>query len=93
MEYALGTSPRRAISYPQLAGSKAPNGVLRFSFNRQSAPDLRYIVEFSSELSAESWTEAFNSTGVANLAQTVTVDDPSASAPNRRFARLRVSLE
>lgn len=93
LEYALGTSPRRAISYPQLAGVMGPNGNLRFSFHRQLAPDLRYIVEFSSELSEENWTEAFNSTGLANVAGTVTVDDPSAQPPSRRFARLRVDLQ
>ena len=90
LEYALGSAPRRSSSLPSLTAARAPDGRLTFTFPRQNAPDLTYIVEFSATLDAGSWQPGFTSSGPENIAGPVTATDPEPDA-GRRFARLRVT--
>ena len=92
LEYALGSSPRLAHSLPQLTAARDANGRLTLTFQRQAAPDLTYAVEFSSTLAPDSWQTAWTSTGPDNIPGPVTIPDPAAPAPARRFVRLRVTL-
>lgn len=91
LEYALGTSPRNPTSLTVLNPSRTPQGKLSLTFPRLALGDIRYSVEFSTDLSVGSWTEAFSSVGAANLAGPVTVVDPAAAPGGRKFVRLRVS--
>ena len=90
LEYALGSAPRQSSSLPAVTAALAPDGRLTFTFPRQNAPDLTYIVEFSTTLDTGSWQTGFTSTGAENTAGPVTATDPEPDA-GRRFARLRVT--
>lgn len=89
LEYALGTHPALAGSFVALTPSVV-DGHLRLTFPRQAIPRLRYEVKASADLI--SWSSIWFSTGTANTAATVTVEDPVAlPAPTPRFLRLEVS--
>jgi hypothetical protein len=92
MEYALASNPLLgdggAPELTRLAGG------LRLSFQRVADPTLLYEIITTSDLSspAETWSVLWSSTGAANTAGWVTVDDlVPAPAPARRFLRLRVT--
>jgi hypothetical protein len=92
MEYAFGSLPLDSQSTPDITGSQTPDGKLAISFPRLGAPELTYTVEFSTGLTPASWVPAFSSSGAANTPGFVTVVDPLVVPAERRFARLRVTL-
>lgn len=65
---------------------------LTLTFNRVADPSLTYVVEACSDPSANTWTSIWTSSGNANTAGLVTVQDtiPQAEQP-KRFLRLRVT--
>ncbi|MCU0793829.1 MAG: hypothetical protein MUE42_13485, partial [Opitutaceae bacterium] len=76
-----------ALPAAQVAGP-----VLRLSFQRIADPTLTYVVEASSSLAPAAWATVWSSTGSANVAGPVTVDDTAPLATNPlRFLRLRIA--
>lgn len=90
MEYALATIPTSAASATAPI-SEISNQKLQLTFLR-ARPDVTYIVEGSSELTAGSWTTLATNPGSVGQNVTVidTVEIPTAIPP-QRFLRLRVT--
>jgi hypothetical protein len=94
MKYALGLNPDAsdAAGLPQAGFS---GGLLSITFRRMAgATDITYHVQGSADLN--SWTEIWNSTGVAfgggtNLSQQLTITDTGGPQAGRRFLRLEVT--
>lgn len=93
LEYALGGDPlvadAAAFVTPEF---DADVGVLALVFNRIADPALTYEVEAASTLGGGAgWTVIWSSTGEANVAGPVVVEDvPGAEDQSTRFLRLRV---
>jgi hypothetical protein len=93
LEYALGGEPllpnSAMLPQPVVIGDR-----LSMRVPRIADPNLLYLVEASSALTAQSWTSIWSSTGEANAGGTVTVEDTATvhEAP-LRFMRLRVVYE
>lgn len=86
IEYALAGDPVLASSAP--VPQLGRNGkFLTLTFNRTADPSLLYVVEGSDHLNE--WDPVWSSTGPANIAGPVTVQDTVSSGPSR-FLRLRV---
>ena len=94
LEYALGTVPTSAASASRPVLATAASH-LTLTFNRIADPALIYQVETSPDLTPQSWTPIWQSTGAQNTAGPVTVTDSTyninTSNPPRRFLRLRVT--
>jgi hypothetical protein len=95
MEYALGTSPTAPSPKPvtQTIVSHAGSNYLAISFPRRKHPDLRYLVELSSDL--QSWSaDAVLADSPSSLnpdfEQVTFRDKQPASTSGNRFIRLRV---
>jgi len=89
VEYALGSDPTQAGAASYRV--EVSGGVLRLVFNRIADPSLVYTVQASSDLG--SWTGIWSSTGAANTAGPVAVDDlDTAASFGRRFLRLQVGV-
>jgi len=93
LEYATGTSPIDAGGTPGY--SVAPSGnLLALTYTRIADPTLTYTVEASSDLTG-AWTpiavSGNPSTGVANVAGSVTITDTVPYTSGRRFLRLSIT--
>lgn len=95
MEYALGTSPTTPSSRPATLSSVSHAGSnhLAISFPRRKHPDLRYLVEVSSDL--QSWSADAVQTGLpsslnSDFEQVTFRDQQPAGPGGKRFIRLRV---
>lgn len=99
LEYATGSSPSLPASRPLLELTTTqiesePGTYLEISFQRIADPALTYTIEASGDLTAQSWSPLWQSSGAANTPGPVTVADPvdiESANPPRRFLRLRVS--
>jgi autotransporter-associated beta strand protein len=90
LEYALGGNPLVSdpVTLPQPSFS---NNRLALTFQRIADPELIYQVHASENL-ADPWQNVWSSTGGANIAGQVTVEDSQTIPGNpRRFMHLRVS--
>jgi len=90
MEYALGCAPGQQFAMGLLPQAHFSGGRLSVSFTRIADASLTYTVEAGDSLAEMDpiWT----STGAANVAGAVTVQDvPEAMGRSARFMRLRVS--
>jgi len=96
VEYALGTLPLSADSRPALSVTLKEADTVRYveiTFLRIADPTIVYRVEATSNLTNDDWTTVWESSGSANTAGPVTVQDTQALAPNaslHRFLRLKV---
>jgi hypothetical protein len=91
LEYALGGNPLTSdpgiLPQPSLSINR-----LALTFQRTADPGIIYQVEAVSDLALPSWSVIWSSTGAANTAGQVTVEDIQTIPGNpRRFLRLRVS--
>lgn len=89
IEYATGANPNAAGTSVVAAGRNL--NVLTLTYTRIADTSLTYTVEGTSDL--VTWTPIATSTGSQNIAGQVTVEDTVsiATAPGRRFLRLKVS--
>jgi hypothetical protein len=97
LEYALGTSPTSATSFPLISSdlvlTEAESSEhLEITFQRIADPLLVYVVEGTVDLS-QSWTNLWTSTGAANVPGPVTFSDSThpVGESTRRFIRLRIT--
>jgi hypothetical protein len=91
LEYALRgdplTSDPAILPQPSFSSNR-----LSLTFMRHADPDLLYQVEAGDDLAQPSWPAIWSSTGAANTAGQVIVEDiQTISGHPRRFLRLRVS--
>ena len=92
LEYALGGDPLTSEPGISPQASIAANGRLSITFHRTADPDLIYQVEAGNDLAEQSWIPVWSSTGGANNAGQVIVEDNQTIAGHPlRFMRLRVS--
>lgn len=93
IEYAVGSDPTvRDFDSVTLIGPSMDGPRLEISFNRIADPDLTYFVIGSTDLTLESWSMIWSSTGASNMVGGVTVPDTVLIADDqRRFLRLGVS--
>jgi hypothetical protein len=91
LEYVVDSNPQSSDAAHAAEIGTTQDGLrLTLTFLRIDDPSLSYHVEASDVLSA-SWDEIWSSTGPANVAGTVIVEDPEPIAGHaRRFLRLRV---
>jgi autotransporter-associated beta strand protein len=92
LEYALAGDPLRSGDGTAPVVSLAA-GILRLTFQRVADPALRYEVIGANDLTlpASAWAQVWSSTGAANAAGPVTVNDAViVPVPSTRFLRLRV---
>src|SRR5205823_215210 len=98
LKYAIGLSPALASNTsPATQGTatatinSVTGAVLTLAFNRIADPALTYSVEAVDDVSG-TWASIWTSTGAANVAGSVTVQDTALmSSKSRRFLRLCVS--
>ena len=94
LKYATGLSPLVATgNEPAVIGTAGSNGgnYLTITFNQIADPALTYSVEAANDLSGN-WSSIWSSTGAANIAGSVTVQDTVAiGQQTQRFLRLQVS--
>jgi hypothetical protein len=90
LEYALGSSPRRADSMPQVTASRTPDGRLAITFLRQALPEITYAVEYSPDMETDSWQSLWTSSAAQNVDGSVTVDGPVQEG-SHAFLRVRVT--
>jgi autotransporter-associated beta strand protein len=93
LEYALAGNPLDASSIP-LPVPTIDEGRLSLTFQRVADPELLYEVLATSNLetAAADWQTVWTSTGSANIAGPVVVQDaPPSPLPTLRFLRLRVT--
>lgn len=97
LEYALGTSPTSATSFPLISSdlvlTEAESSEhLEITFQRISDPLLVYAVEGTNDLT-QPWTNLWSSTGAANVAGPVSFSDSThpVGENSRRFIRLRIT--
>ncbi len=85
LEYAIGGDPLVASTSanPVVSGANP----LSITFNRVADGSITYVVEASNDLTT--WTQVFTSNGTGGQ---VTVQDPGPTNGNRRFLRVRVTL-
>jgi hypothetical protein len=92
MEYAFGTNPRAANVPITLRWNFDEDlGTYVYNFDRLARTDLSYAVEASDDLTSGSWTTLFTSSGIDNIQEMITVEDPAIGVSVRRFARLKIS--
>jgi autotransporter-associated beta strand protein len=90
IEYALGGEPGRLFALGLLPQAQRSGGRLSLSFQRIADESLTYTVEAGD--SPAEMVSIWTSTGAANTAGPVTVEDvPEAVGRAKRFMRLRVS--
>lgn len=92
LEYALAGDPLRSGDGAEPVVSQVA-GILRLTFQRVADPALRYEVIGANDLTlpASAWPQVWSSTGAANIAGPVTVNDAViVPMPSTRFLRLRV---
>jgi hypothetical protein len=88
-EYIADTSPEDTADYPKIKSlTTEPDGTLRFSF--RSSSTRTYHLEFSSDLSTNSWSQL--SSDIPGTGGIIEIDDPDADTLSRRFYRLRVEV-
>jgi hypothetical protein len=96
LEYSLGSAPRDGgvAARPVVAVAEEAGGTrrLRLGFTRIADPALTYTVEAADALDGV-WAMIWTSSGTANAAGAVTVEDSVAvgDGETRRFLRLRVT--
>ncbi|MCU0792392.1 MAG: autotransporter-associated beta strand repeat-containing protein [Opitutaceae bacterium] len=92
LEYALGGDPLTVGGPPGAPAPEVVDAGLALGFQRIADPALIYEVEASDALGANAvWTVIWSSTGAANTAGPVVVEDNSEAASRpTRFMRLRV---
>jgi autotransporter-associated beta strand protein len=92
LEYALAGDPLRSGDGAAPVVSQVA-GILRLTFQRVADPKLLYEVIGANELTlpGSAWPQVWSSTGAANIAGPVTVNDAViVPLPSTRFLRLRV---
>jgi hypothetical protein len=93
LEYAFGTQPK-VHDTAGVVTSRVLDGRLSITFPRIADPTLTYSVEASNTMTAGDWSAIWQSTGAANVAGPVTVDDivdPVTDNLPKRFLRVSVS--
>jgi autotransporter-associated beta strand protein len=85
MEYALGSDP--TVANANASTTVSGGNPLSLTFNTVADSSLAYIVEASNDLGT--WSQIATRSGTGNP---VTVQDPGPVSGNRRFLRLRVTL-
>jgi hypothetical protein len=97
LEYALGTSPTSATSFPLISSdlvlTEAESSEhLEITFQRIADPLLIYVVEGTNDLT-QTWANLWSSTGAANVAGPVTFNDSThpVGVNSCRFIRLRIT--
>jgi autotransporter-associated beta strand protein len=93
LEYALGTEPLTGDPAPPVVLDRAPEtDRLALTFHRVADPALTYEIRAAPD-PAGPWDEVvFSSTGTANTAGPITVEDPSPLVDHpRRFVRLFIT--
>jgi len=94
IKYATGLSPLAASGTPPAVMGSTSSGSMNYltvTFNQIADPALTYTVEATSD-PAGTWSSIWSSTGAANVAGSVTVQDTAPiGQQSQRFLRLRVS--
>jgi hypothetical protein len=91
IEFALGGNPSAPGQFPLPALDMPDAATLGFTFHRATG-DVRYLVESSTTLAADSWTPEYTiekAADPASIGQDVTIEVPLSGA-TRKFLRLRV---
>jgi hypothetical protein len=93
LEYAIGSNPLVDDGTAAFTQGKTADGTkLTLTFNRIADSSLTYNVEGTNDLTTGIWSSVWSSTGSANVAGPVTVQDTVNIADQpQRFLRLRVS--
>jgi fibronectin type 3 domain-containing protein len=91
MKYATGSNPLVSSSSPVLLGKTTDGKRMTITFNRIADPVLTYSVQAATTLGG-TWTSIWSSTGSANVAGAITIQDSAViSSGFVRFLRLVVS--